>query len=187
MIGFLSNWIEQITISVIIVSIFELILPNGNIKKYIKVVLGIYIIFCIIIPFVDSSALYDIQNMNLSSLTNNVDIQSNTQNVNQESMNLRIQDLYIEEIKKDLEITLNEKGYKVVKCDIEAELDANGKNPGIHNINLTLSKNQIANIEKVEIGKKEENNIESAEIENIKTEISSKYDINKNIVRIKIN
>ena len=39
MINFLSNWIEQIAIAVIIVSIFELILPKGNLKKYIKEVL----------------------------------------------------------------------------------------------------------------------------------------------------
>ena len=53
MINFLSNWIEQIAIAVIIVSIFELILPKGNLKKYIKLVLGIYIIFCMIYPFVN--------------------------------------------------------------------------------------------------------------------------------------
>ena len=51
MINFLSNWIEQITLSVIIVSIFELILPKGNLKKYIKVVLGVYIIYCFILLF----------------------------------------------------------------------------------------------------------------------------------------
>ena len=36
MINFLSDWIEQIAIAVIIVSIFELILPKGNLKKYIN-------------------------------------------------------------------------------------------------------------------------------------------------------
>ena len=80
MINFLSNWIEQIAIAVIIVSIFELILPKGNLKKYIKVVLGIYIIFCMISPFVNSSALYDIGNIDLEKYTqNNI---SNTTNVN---------------------------------------------------------------------------------------------------------
>ncbi len=60
MIRFLSKWIEGIAIAVIITSIFEMILPNGNLKKYIKVVLGIYVIFSIIAPFVDSKALYSI-------------------------------------------------------------------------------------------------------------------------------
>ena len=44
MINFLSNWIEQIAISVIIVSIFELILPKGNLKKYKSCTWNIYYI-----------------------------------------------------------------------------------------------------------------------------------------------
>ena len=46
--------------SIIIASIFEMIIPKGNIKKYIKMILGIYVIFSIISPFVDSKALYSI-------------------------------------------------------------------------------------------------------------------------------
>lgn len=63
MIDFLSKWIEGIAIAVIITSIFEMILPDGNIKKYIKIVLGVYIIFSIITPFVNSKELY---NLNIS-------------------------------------------------------------------------------------------------------------------------
>ena len=48
MIKFLSSWVEGIAIAVIVASIFEMILPNGNIKKYVKIVLGIFIIFNII-------------------------------------------------------------------------------------------------------------------------------------------
>ena len=47
MIEFLSKWIEGIAIAVIIASIFEMILPNGNVKKYVKVILSIYIVFSI--------------------------------------------------------------------------------------------------------------------------------------------
>lgn len=63
MIDFLSKWIEGIAIAVIITSIFEMILPDGNIKKYVKIVLGIYIIFSIISPFVDRKELF---NLNIS-------------------------------------------------------------------------------------------------------------------------
>lgn len=63
MIDFLSKWIEGIAIAVIIASIFEMILPDGNIKKYVKIVLGIYIIFSIISPFVDRKELF---NLNIS-------------------------------------------------------------------------------------------------------------------------
>ena len=35
----ISNWIQGIIIAVVISSIIEMILPNGNSKKYIKVVI----------------------------------------------------------------------------------------------------------------------------------------------------
>ena len=94
MISFLSNWTEQITIAVIVVSIFELILPNGNIKKYIKVVLGIYIVFSIISPFVDSKALYDIENAKIDTFLDNLE-NTNQTKINQKSMDERLEELYI--------------------------------------------------------------------------------------------
>ena len=36
MIDYISSWAGQIITSVIIVTILEMILPNGNSKKYIK-------------------------------------------------------------------------------------------------------------------------------------------------------
>lgn len=181
MINFLSKWIEQITISVIIVSIFELILPNGNLKKYIKVVLGVYIIFCVISPFVNSSILYDIGNIDFEKYTGNV---TNTTNVNQESMDLRIQNLYIEEMKKDISKKVKENGYIVSKCEIDAELNSSSKNSGIHNINLVLNKE---NIEKVEIdSSKKEDEMISRDVETIKNNLSKYYEIDKDLIKIKI-
>lgn len=182
MINFLSNWIEQIAIAVIIVSIFELVLPKGNLKKYIKVVLGIYIIFCMISPFVNSSALYDIGNIDLEKYTkNNI---SNTTNVNQESMDLRLQNLYIEEMKRDISKKVEDAGYKLSKCDIDADLNNSSENAGIHRIGLTISRK---NIEKVEIDFSNKINEENTnEEEQIKEDIARYYEIDKNLINVKI-
>ena len=182
MIEFLSKWIEQITISVIIVGVLELILPKGNLKKYIKVVLGIYVIFCMISPFVNSSSLYDLKDIDLKDYSKNTTEKSSK--VNQESMNKRLQDLYIEELKKDIEKKVDEEGYYVLKCDIDANLS---ENSGINQINLVLNKGKIAAVQKVEIGTQNNNeNINNEETEKIKEKIASEYEINKNIINIKI-
>ena len=161
MINFLSNWIEQIAIAVIIVSIIELILPKGNLKKYIKVVLGIYIIFCMISPFVNSSALYDIGNIDL-----------------------RLQNLYIEEMKRDISKKVEDAGYKLSKCDIDADLNNSSENAGIHRIGLTISRK---NIEKVEIDFSNKTNEKNTnEEEQIKDDIAKYYEIDKNLINVKI-
>ena len=97
MIEFLRNWVEQIAITIIIVSIFELILPDGKLKKYIKIILGVYVVFCIISPFVDNS-LYSFDKLDEIDLSDYVEHATSTENiaVNQESMDLRLQELYIQ-------------------------------------------------------------------------------------------
>ena len=52
MIEFISTWVKGLGVAIVIVSIIEMILPNNKTKKYIKMVLGIYIIFNIISPLV---------------------------------------------------------------------------------------------------------------------------------------
>jgi stage III sporulation protein AF len=185
MISFLSNWIEQIAISVIIVSIFELLLPNGNLKKYIKIVLGMYVVFCIISPFVNSEDLYKIKDVDLEEYVQNV--QKSEATINQESMDLRLQELYIEQLKNDIENKVKENGYKVNKINIEANLDSSSSNPGIHSIELVLNEDKgIGNVEKVEIGASKEENQNNEDIEKLKENLSSHYEIGKDIINIRI-
>ena len=50
MMSFFSSWAEQIIIAVVIGSIIEMVLPDNNNKKYVKMVIGIYVLFSIISP-----------------------------------------------------------------------------------------------------------------------------------------
>ena len=45
MISFISSWAQGIIVSSVIATIIILILPEGSSKKYIKVILGIYILY----------------------------------------------------------------------------------------------------------------------------------------------
>lgn len=191
MISFFSNWIEQITIAVIITSIFELVLPNGSLKKYIKVVLGIYVVFCIISPFVDSKALYDTKDVNIDRLIENVQDSSKIE-VNQESMDSRLEELYIKELKEDIQKKVKECGYNIYKCDIDADLKNTSQTAGIHKIKLILQEDtsKIGKIQNVDINinwsseeSKEKNNDDN--IENIKQNLAEYYEISKDIISIK--
>ena len=125
MIEFLKNWIEQIAIAIVIVSIIELILPSGNLKKYIKIVLGIYVVFCIISPFTNNYNLFNLEDLEFDKYNQ---VQTSSA-INQENMNKRIQNLYIEELKKNIEKKVDEIGYKLNKCEIDADLDTKSTNP----------------------------------------------------------
>ncbi|MCK9442972.1 MAG: stage III sporulation protein AF [Tissierellaceae bacterium] len=50
-ISFISAWLKDIVILFVLISIAELIMPKGNTRKYINLVIGLLIIFTIINPF----------------------------------------------------------------------------------------------------------------------------------------
>ena len=106
MIKFLSSWVEQIAIALIIVTIFEMIVPNGNLKKYIKIVLGMYIIFVIISPIVNNKKI-DWNNFKIDKYVSNFNNKEATSNY---SMDKRLQELYLEELKKNISIQVEQSG-----------------------------------------------------------------------------
>ena len=67
--NWISGWIQGIIIAVIIGTIIEMLLPDGNCKKYVKVVIGVYILFSIVSPVITKvtgnefrvSDIYDIK------------------------------------------------------------------------------------------------------------------------------
>lgn len=141
MVEFLSDWIEGIAIAVIIVSILEMLLPKGNIKKYIKVVLGIYVIFSIISPFVDSKALYSLDISNVveeytENISNNTTEKSNTQP--------DMEKIYIDTLESDMISTIERQGYNVKSCNVNAVIDPEKEDVGIKKIEIViLSKKNI--------------------------------------------
>lgn len=186
MIEFLKIWAQQIAIAVIVTSLFELIIPKGNIKKYIKVVLGIYVLFCIISPFVNNNALYNIRNFEF----NDINIVAENK-VNQETMDARLEKLYIDELENNITKKVEEYGYKVQKIKIDAILNTNSANAGIHKIDLILSKKEIAieGVEEVEINikeKQENKKEEQEEMKILKSNLAKDYEITENIINIKI-
>lgn len=200
MISFLSKWIEGIAIAVIIASILENILPKGNIAKYIKVVLGIFVIFSIISPFVDTKALYSIE---LPKELNNLGLQNSESKTQSQDLDK----IYKTTFENDIKQTIEKKGYNVYKCSVDGTFNSDSKEAGITKIKIVLdSKNEnyrneipekkneslieVKEIEKIEIGsgpKKTEINsskIKEEDKERIKKFLSEHYEIEQDIIEI---
>lgn len=203
--NFLNTWLQGIIVCVIIATIIELILPSGSTKKYIKVVLGMFIVFNIITPVINKITK---NNFEISSIINMDEYSKKmktyeTSSQNQVSSNANeqtIKQIYISKLEKDIKNKLKEKNYTVSK--IEIEINEN-EEYSIKQINLLVQKDEeeteekqanaikIENIETINIQVNEniipeqkEENISVNEISKIKQYLASEYQINEKQINI---
>lgn len=193
MIDVLSSWVKNLSLALIIVSILEMILPNNKTKKYIKLVMGIYILFTIIAPFVENNSEFNLEKVNWDFYEKT--IQETSTEVNQTSMDIRLNQIFKEQVEKDIINKLKEKGYELESCKINAKISQGSENNNtiekitikvkhkISNRNLEVENSvenkivtEIEKIKKVEIKVSEQNQNQEQDVENLEN------DFNKNSI-----
>ena len=157
-----TNWAKAIVMAVIIVSVLEMLLPNNKTKKYVKMVMGIFILYNIISPFIKDKNLLRFEESNLQTYSST---EVNTIEVDQESMDRRIEELYIKEIEKDITKKVEKQGYSVISCRVKAKISKDENTTGITKIKLRVEKREIENNEEDDNGEKEKEEKQKEEIE----------------------
>lgn len=187
----ISNWIQGIIIAVIISTIIEMILPEGTSKKYIKVVIGVYILFSMISPVINKVTGKDFRVSDIFDLDEYIEVSKNGETMkksledqNQDS----IKEIYISSLKNDIKEKIENKEYKVNDIQLEVE---NNDTYTLKNLKLQITKpknkdnsnneeikenNSIINsVEKIEvnIGNTQNTSNENTSNSNDKQDISS--------------
>lgn len=202
MIEFLSSWTKGLGVTIVVVSILEMLLPNNKTKKYIRMVLGVFVIFNIISPLIQNKDKLDLSNLDIE---NHTTLQT-TSTVTQTSMDKRINKLYEEELEKDIIKKVQEKGYDVKSAKInttrneEQEWEINqiqlniekGKEPVKET--ETVENKIITEIQKVrkvdtKISKEEktsnqEKKVTNTDIQNVKKFLIEEYGVNEKCLKI---
>lgn len=196
MVAFFSSWAQGIIVAVIVATIVELLLPNGSSKKYVKVVVGIYILFSIIAPVVNKFANQDINTNEIFNLDKYEEKMENSNNSilqKIESNNSRtVKDIYVSNLEADIKAKLKDKGYEVTSIYIKAKDD---ENYTIEKISMTIKKNEKKEsrneitIGTITINKSKDNTVTNEEIsrqnkQEIKEYLAKTYDISEKIIDI---
>lgn len=205
MISWLNSWAQGIIVAVVIATIIELILPEGSCKKYVKVVIGIYILFTIIAPVIGKVSKKDIDiNDILNTQKYEQEISKNNNDIYKkfESNNSRtIKDIYVSNLETDIKSKLKDKGYEVINTYIKVKNDKNysidkisvdvvkkenskqnekeNKNESIENISINI---QISNDKNSEESKTV--SINETEKQNIKKYLSDTYQLEETNIKI---
>lgn len=207
MIDYFSEWAKNLTLAVVIVSLFEMLLPNNKTKKYIKVVMGLYILFNIISPFVKNDFSIQLENIVENSKSQTV----STEAVDQTSMDTRLKQICKEELEKDIKQKIEGQGYIVESCKVDIKIE---EQTDIEKITLKVKKEnktkeekennkeeqekqndiqqklvkEVQKIKKVQIGEtKEDSNeqdLSTQDISNIKNFLIKEYEVNEKCLKI---
>lgn len=204
--SFVSGWAQGIIVAVIIASIIEMLLPNNGNGKYVKVVIGIFVLFSVISPVINKFKGKNVDVSNdidayIQTSSNSATTNANTSFDNNESIKL----MYEENLKIDIKSKINQKGYEVgdVRLEIlnnseytlnKIEINITAKNEG----NNTNSSSQVRtaqtttiveNIENIKISlggsredseQKQQSVISESEKRKLKEYLSSVYEVNEN-------
>ena len=206
MINFMSTWVKNLSLALIIVSILEMLLPNNKTKKYVKMIMGLYILFSIISPFIDNKDKFNLNEFN-SYIDTSEDVMQTDSKVDQSSMDRRLNEIYETELEKDIKRKIEDKGYEVETCTVEAHISQ--EDSGIEKIVLKISGKiseeneeqntledkiitEIQKIQKVEVNvsdnkeesSEEESKITKTDIKIIKDFLKQEYGVNEDCLKI---
>lgn len=162
MINFISSWAEQIVLAVVVATIIELILPKNKNKKYIQMVIGIYVLFNIISPIIKNKDNFSVEKYNTEKYESNAQYE-----IDQSSMDARIEKIYLEELEKKTQEKFQDNGYVVTKCKVDAVLDTTKKNAGISLITIKIEKTD-----------------ETEKLEKVKNELATEFEISEDKIKI---
>ena len=199
MIKFINSWAQGIILAVIIATIIEIILPEGKNKKYVKTVIGIYILFTIIYPLINKFT-----KTNIKTLLENTTKQMSTY---QESNLLKIDtDKYIEstykkKIEEDIKKRANEKNLNITSLNVYIETEDENRYGMLNSLIMKMEKckvnekrnNTVNQIKEVKISKNAQNNetienkdktVTEKEIDEFKEYINTTYYLEKEKIHI---
>ena len=199
---FVTSWAQGVIVAVIIATIIEMLLPNNGNSKYIRVVIGIFILFSVISPVI-SKVKDNNDYMKIDTFTNNKTAK-NTVSTSTASIDSKatIKKMYEENLKIDIKSKLTQKGYAINDVNLEIldndeytlnkiefkvteKINANNKNQ-----NVTTIVENIENI-KVSLGgsskdnkKEQQSVISESEKRKLKEYLSNVYEVNENNIII---
>ena len=166
-IEWISSWASSIIVAVRIGVVIEMILPEGNSKKYIKVVIGIYVVFTIVTPVINKFTGKAIEVSDVLELDKYIEEAQESieaQNIVQSDNESNIRSMYISGIEDDIRAKIEAKGYIVEKVEIDV---ANDDSYSINSITVEVQEKEES---------EEQNNMENKSSLN-ETEIVEKVEI----------
>lgn len=179
MVSFINSWVQGIILAIIIATIIEIILPEGNNKKYVKTIIGIYIMFVIINPLISK---FSNKSINIEEIMDNTTSKMSNFETNNEiaiETDSYIEETYKQKLEEDIKKKINEKGYIINFLTLNIKTEDNEEYGEIDNIVMQISKKEKNQSNENSIDNKTNNTVNN--IENIEIKISNSSNVSEKL------
>lgn len=193
MIEWIKSWSNGIIVAIIIAVIFELIIPNGNNKKYIKMVISLFVLFVILDPIISKFTSLNGIEINTKEYEKYFDSTNTLETSTTLDSEKLINNTAEKRVKENISNKLKELGYKVESISI----NINNESGQINRIVLSVRRNdngtddsehlelnnsivKIDNVNEVNISSKDntkKSNLRKSDIQKIKRLICKEYEV----------
>ena len=193
MIEWIKSWSNGIIVAVIIAVIFELIIPNGNNKKYVKMVISLFVLFVILDPIISKFTSLNGIEINTKEYEKYFDSTNTLETSTTLDSEKLINNTAEKRVKENISNKLKELGYKVESISI----NINNESGQINRIVLSVRRNdngtddsehlelnnsivKIDNVNEVNISSKDntkKSNLRKSDIQKIKRLICKDYEV----------
>lgn len=178
----ISNWIGTIVAACILVTIVQLLLPEGKNKKYVQLVCGLIITIMVVRPivtFLNGGIRVDELMKENEKLWETTNVQFHAEEI-QKSQNESIKKVYEDSLKEDIRVRLENQGYQLEEISLKMNPETFAPTE------LVMEVSEKSKIKPVKINTKETQvKLSQTEIDTIKKELKETYQVE--VSKIKIN
>lgn len=201
MIAFVAAWVKDIILVVLFAAFMELLLPSSSMQRFIRVIMGLFIMLTILNPALDVIQNHIASGPELSAVTTTLNTAVNSDNVTKSMTNERDKlsyELYKKELAKQVRaIVTTVDGVADAKVAIDVNTAGEGKMPGsIKNVTVyvkpgtTSDGQKITPIPKVNLGQNAQEDgaqeLRPQLVSKIKHSISELYQISQNQINVQL-
>lgn len=201
MIAALSLWIKDIILVVLFASFMELLLPSSSMQRFIRVIMGLFIMLAILNPALDIIQNHLASEQDLSLVTTTLNSSNSSGNITNSLASERDKlsyELYKKELAKQIKAVVTTiEGVADAKVAVEVNTGAGGNLAGsIKNVTVYVQPGvaaigrKVAPVSKITVGENEE----AKETKELRPQLTSKiqnavaelYQLSKNQIEVKL-
>ncbi|WP_027340168.1 stage III sporulation protein AF [Halonatronum saccharophilum] len=175
----LRDWVRNIVLVILFANFIEILLPNSQMRKYVKVVMGFFIILVILNPLL---SILEFGSGDYNIFESSIDDAPSFQRILSKGERMREED---SQVRSDYKLALSKQIRAIIRLNTDVEnIGVDIELGSANNIEQVVIRGEDKRVIPVEVNLEEEANKEESKDKDLKELIASLYGLSPNKVKV---